>query len=71
LVYFFTLIPKIDQFPYVVKHRYGKSNVIVNALSRQHILLISLGVQILGFDNINELYEDNNNWFMHLTQYFY
>ena len=34
----------------------GKTNVVANALSRRHTLLSSLGAQILGFDNIRELY---------------
>nr|KYP69682.1 Transposon Ty3-I Gag-Pol polyprotein [Cajanus cajan] len=35
----------------------GKNNVVADALSRTHKLLFSLGSQILGFDNLKELYE--------------
>ena len=33
-----------------------KKNVVVDALSRRHTWSWSLGAQILGFDNISELY---------------
>ena len=33
--------------------------MVANALSRRHTLLSSLGAQILGFDNIRELYVSN------------
>jgi len=31
---------------------------MVDALSRRHVLFSKLGAQILGFDNIRELYKD-------------
>ena len=34
----------------------GKTNVVADALSRRHTLFCSLGPQILGFDNIRDLY---------------
>jgi len=39
-----------------MKYKKGKINVVVDALSKRHTLLSSLGAQILGFDNIKELY---------------
>jgi len=50
----------LEQFSYVVIHKSGKSNVVTSALSRSHTLLISLGVQILDFHHIKELYEHDN-----------
>nr|KYP67622.1 Transposon Ty3-I Gag-Pol polyprotein [Cajanus cajan] len=47
----------IEQFPYVIKYKKGKSNVVADALSRRYTLLSTLSSQILGFDNIRELYE--------------
>nr|KYP61106.1 Retrotransposable element Tf2 [Cajanus cajan] len=47
----------LEQFPYIIKFKKGKSNIVADALSRRHTLLMSLGTQILRFDNIRELYE--------------
>jgi len=38
-----------EQFPYIVKYKKGKSNVVVDALSRRYTLLAKLRSQILGF----------------------
>uniref|UniRef100_A0A151UHM5 Transposon Ty3-I Gag-Pol polyprotein n=1 Tax=Cajanus cajan TaxID=3821 RepID=A0A151UHM5_CAJCA len=50
-------IEYLEQFPYLIKCKKGKNNVVADALSRRHTLLFSLGSQILGFDNLKELYE--------------
>ncbi|XP_028181401.1 uncharacterized protein LOC114368284, partial [Glycine soja] len=47
----------LEQFPYVIKYKKGKTNMVVDALSRRHTLFCSLGAQILGFDNIRDLYD--------------
>jgi len=47
----------LEQFPYIIKYKKGKSNIVVDALSRTHTLLVYLGSQTLGFHNIKELYE--------------
>nr|KYP57132.1 Retrotransposable element Tf2 [Cajanus cajan] len=47
----------LEQFPYVIKYKKGSTNVVADALSRRHVLLNTLGSQILGFDDIKELYE--------------
>ena len=49
----------LEQFPYVIKYKNGKTDVVTDALSRRHTLFSSLGAQILGFDNIRELYVSN------------
>ncbi|XP_006589946.1 uncharacterized protein [Glycine max] len=46
----------LEKFPYVIKFKKGKTNVVAYALSRRHTLLSSLRAQILGFDNIRELH---------------
>jgi len=46
----------LEQFPYVIKYKKGKTNVVVDALSRRYTFLATLGSQIFGFHNILELY---------------
>ena len=49
----------LEQFPYVIKHKQGKINVVADALSRRYALLNLLGSQFLGFDHIKDLYHDD------------
>jgi len=37
----------------------GKTNIMVDALSKRHALLSTLGVQIVVFDHIHELYAND------------
>ena len=46
----------METFPYVVKYKKGKDNIIADALSRRYILLSSCDAKILGFALIKELY---------------
>ncbi|XP_073363260.1 uncharacterized protein [Aegilops tauschii subsp. strangulata] len=45
----------IESFPYIVKYKKGKDNVVADALSRRHILLSQLDTKILGLQSIKEL----------------
>jgi len=47
-------IKYLEQFPYVIKHKKGKTNIVADVLSRRHTLFAKLGAQILGFDHIDE-----------------
>jgi len=49
----------LEQFPYIIKYKKGKSNVVADALFRRYTLLAKLGSQIHGFDNICELYSQD------------
>jgi len=49
----------LEQFLYVVKYKKGKTNIVVDTLSRRHNLFAKLGVQILGFNHIHELYSQD------------
>ena len=37
------------------KNFYSKTNIVVDVLSRRHVLISKLGAQILGFEHIHEL----------------
>jgi hypothetical protein len=46
----------IETFPYIIKHKKGKENVIVDALSRRYTMLSQLDHNIFGLESIKELY---------------
>ena len=46
----------IDTFPYVIRYKQGKENIMVDALSRRRVLLSTLDAKLLGFEHIKDLY---------------
>jgi transposase InsO family protein len=46
----------IESFPYVIKHKKGKENIIADALSRRYTLLTQLDCKIFGLDTIKTQY---------------
>ena len=52
----------LEQFPYVIKYKNDSTNIVAYALSRRHALFSKLGAQILGFGNIPELYENDQDF---------
>jgi hypothetical protein len=46
----------IETFPYIFKHKKGKENVIVDALSRRYTMLSQLDHKFFGLESIKELY---------------
>jgi hypothetical protein len=46
----------IESFPYVIKHKKGKENVIGDALSRRYTMLSELDFKIYGLETIKEQY---------------
>jgi hypothetical protein len=46
----------IESFPYVIKHKKGKENVITDALSRRYALLTQLDYKIFGLETIKDQY---------------
>jgi hypothetical protein len=46
----------IESFPYVIKHKKGKKNVITDALSRRYALLTQLDYKIFGLEIIKDQY---------------
>ncbi|KAF7823723.1 putative gag-pol polyprotein [Senna tora] len=49
----------IETFPYVIKHKKGKENVVADALSRMYSLITSLHARLLGFELLKGLYESD------------
>ncbi|XP_019432645.1 PREDICTED: uncharacterized protein LOC109339632, partial [Lupinus angustifolius] len=52
----------LEQFPYVVKHKKGKANVVADALSRRHTLLSTLETKLFGLECIKEQYEHDKDF---------
>ncbi|XP_075101810.1 uncharacterized protein LOC142177238 [Nicotiana tabacum] len=46
----------IETFPYVIRYKQGKDNVVDDALSRRYVLINVLTAYLLGFKNIKDLY---------------
>ena len=46
----------IETFPYVIKHKKGKENVIADALSRRYTMLSQLDFKIFGLETIKDEY---------------
>jgi hypothetical protein len=46
----------IETFPYIIKHKKGKENVIADALSGHYTMLSQLDHKIFGLESIKELY---------------
>lgn len=46
----------VETFPYVIKYKQGKENVVADALSRRYALHATLDAKLLGFEQIKELY---------------
>ena len=49
----------IETFPYVIRYKQGKENVVANALSRRYVLLTSLGAKMLGFEYVKDMYAND------------
>jgi hypothetical protein len=50
---------KVSSFPYIIKHKNGKDNIIVDALSRRYTMLSQLDFKIFGLETIEEQYLPN------------
>ena len=46
----------IETFPYVIRYKQGKENIVADALSIRYVLLSTLDAKLLGFEHIKELY---------------
>jgi hypothetical protein len=49
----------IESFPYIIKHKNGKDNVIADALSRCYTMLSQLDFKIFGLQTVKDQYVDD------------
>ncbi|XP_010530537.1 PREDICTED: uncharacterized protein LOC104807122 [Tarenaya hassleriana] len=49
----------LETFPYVIRYKQGKENIVADALSRRYTLISTLDARLLGFEHIKELYESD------------
>jgi hypothetical protein len=52
----------MQNFTFVIKHIYGTSNKVVDALSRKCLILQEFRVKSLGFDNLKDMYRDDSDF---------
>ena len=52
----------LEQFPYVIKHKKGKGNIVANALSRRHALLSMLETKLIGLECLKSMYENDETF---------
>ncbi|GJW92905.1 RNA-directed DNA polymerase [Tanacetum coccineum] len=49
----------LQSYSFSLKHKAGKLNKVVDALSRRHCLLQTMEAKVLGFEVLKDLYEDD------------
>ena len=52
----------IEMFPYVVKHKRGKDNIVADTLSRRCALITQLDTKVLGLESNKTLYADDTDF---------
>ncbi|GKE25998.1 RNA-directed DNA polymerase [Tanacetum coccineum] len=52
----------IQAFSFVIRHKAGSNNQVVDALSRRHSLITTMQIQVQGFDSFHGLYCDHSDF---------
>ncbi|XP_048228250.1 uncharacterized protein LOC125369524 [Ricinus communis] len=52
----------IESFPYVIKYKQRKDNMVVDVLSRKYAFLSTLNAKFLGLEHIKEIYEHDSDF---------
>ena len=42
----------VETFPYVIRYKQGKENIVAGALSWRYVLISTLDAKLLGFEHI-------------------
>jgi hypothetical protein len=57
-----TWVEFIESFSYIIKHKNGKDNIIVDALSRRYTMLSQLDFKFFGLQTVKEQYADDSDF---------
>lgn len=49
----------LQSYTFVLKHRSGRSNRVADALSTRQLLLTVMQVEVVGFDELKNLYQED------------
>ena len=52
----------IESFPYIIKYKKGKKNVVADALSRRYALISKLDAKLLEFEYIKDFYPNDHDF---------
>ena len=52
----------LQSYTFFLKHKKGKSNRVVDALSRRHLLLTKMQIEVVGFKELTNLYPKYPNF---------
>ena len=52
----------IETFPYVIKYKQDKENIVADALSRRDAVVSTLNAKLLGFEYVKELYANDDDF---------
>jgi hypothetical protein len=52
----------IESFPYIIKYKKGKYNVVDDALSRKNMLLTQLDIKVPGLESLCDLYANDHDF---------
>lgn len=52
----------IESFPYVIRYKSGKENIVADALSKRYSLLSTLSSKLMGFEFLKEIYKNDGDF---------